>query len=91
MAYRLQVVGQGEPFKLTSIVREEPPAGAEGSGWHCYVISQGENTITGHRQGNLKSVTKEVEELLVGLNQRRLLKTGRVHLTPPFSPSIKKT
>ena len=89
MVYHPQVVGQGEPFKLTSIVREEPPDGAEGVGWHRYVITQGKNIITGHRQGSLESVTTAVEEILEQLNNRRMLKPGRVHLTPPFSPSIK--
>ena len=85
MVYYGQAVGQSEPFRLTSIVKEEPPAGAEGNGWHRYVITQGKNTIVGHRQGSLASVTVAVEEILVQLNNRRLFKQGRVHLNPPFS------
>ncbi len=46
------IVGQGEPFKLKSIRKEQSPAGAEGIGWHRYVITQGDNTIVGHRQGS---------------------------------------
>ena len=89
MVYYGQGVGQSEPFKLTSIVKEEPPVEAEGIGWHRYVITQGKNTIVGHRQGSLESVTTAVEEILVQLNRRRLFKQSRVHLNPPFSPSIK--
>ena len=89
MVYYGQGVRQSEPFKLTSIVKEEPPAGAEGIGWHRYVITQGKNTIVGHRQGSLESETTAVEEILLQLNRRRLFKQGRVHLNPPFSPPVK--
>ena len=82
------IVGQGEPFKLKSIRKEQPPAGAEGIDWHRYVITQGDNTIVGHRQGSTSSVRLAVEEIVVRLNQRRLRYQGRVHPTPP--PSIKK-
>ena len=63
------MVGEGA-FKLTSIVKEEPPLGAEGIGWHRYVITHEKNIITGHRQGSLEGVTVAVEEILVQLNQR---------------------
>ena len=82
MVYHQQVVGQSEPFKLTSVLREKPPAGAEGIGWHCYVITQGKNTIVGHTQGSANSVRLAVEEIVVHLNERRLFKRGRVHLIP---------
>ncbi len=39
MVYHRPIVEKGEPFKLTSIVKEEPPTGAEGIDWHCYVIN----------------------------------------------------
>ncbi len=80
--YHRQVVGKGEPFKLTSIVKEAPPAGAEGIGWHRYVITQGENTIVGHTQGSANSVRLAVEEILVSVNERRRGKFGPVHLIP---------
>ncbi len=82
------IVGKSEPFKLKSIRKERPPAGAEGIDWHRYVITQGDNTIVGHRQGSTSSVTLAVEEIVVQLNLRRLRYQGRVHPTP--SPSIKK-
>ncbi len=72
------MVGKGA-FELTSVVTEKPPSGVEGIGWHRYVITQGKNTITGHRQGSLEGVTVAVEEILVQLNERRLHKR-RVHL-----------
>ncbi len=72
MVYQRPVVGQGEPFKLTSILKGEPPAGAEGIDWHRYVITQGSNTIVGHRQGSTSSVTLAVEEIVLHLNERRV-------------------
>ena len=84
MAYQPQVVGQGEPLKLTSVLREKPPAGAEGIGWHCYVITQGKNTIVGHIQGRADSVKLTVEEIVMHLNERRVGKFSRVHKSPPL-------
>ena len=70
----------GQPYEIVSVQRGEPPAGAEGSDWHNYVIAQGANTIQGCRQGSLKLVTGAVEEIVAQLNERRLGKRGRVHL-----------
>ncbi len=72
MLYRSLNVGKGEPFKLKSIRKEQSPAGAEGIGWHRYVITQGDNTIVGHRQGSASSVRLAVEEIVVHLNERRV-------------------
>ncbi len=80
MVYDRQLTANDHPFKLTSIVKEAPPTGAEGIGWHRYIITQGTNTITGHRQGSLEGVTVAVEEILVQLNERRCHKRGRVQL-----------
>ena len=80
MVYHGQLAGNDEPYKLKSIMKEREPTGTEGIGWQRYVITQGTNTITGHRQGSLESVTVAVEEILVQLNKRRLFKQGRVHL-----------
>ncbi len=87
MVYHRPVIGNGEPYKLKSIRTERPPAGAEGIGWHRYVITQADNTIVGHRQGSTSSVRLAVEEIVVQLNERRFVKQGRVHLT--LSPSKK--
>ncbi len=72
MVYHRPIVAKGSPFKLTSILKERPPAGAEGIGWHCYVITQGDNTIIGHRQGSTRTVTLAVEEIVLHLNERRV-------------------
>ena len=66
------IVGKGEPFKLKSIRKEQSPAEAEGIGWHRYVITQGDNTIVGHRQGSTSSVMLAVEEIVLHLNERRV-------------------
>ena len=70
-----------QPYKIVSIKRAEAPSGTEGTGWHHYVISQGNNTISGHRQGTLKAVTLAVEEIVVQLNERQLGKVPRLHVT----------
>ena len=72
MVYQRPIVEKGEPFKLTSILKEGPPTGAEGIGWHRYVITQGDNTIVGHRQGSTSSVTLAIEEIVLHLNERRV-------------------
>ncbi len=70
----------GHPYEIVSVRRAEPPPGAVGSTWYRYVITQGTNTINGCRQGNLKAVTEAVEEIVTQLNERRLLRRGRVGL-----------
>lgn len=69
-----------EGYEIISIGPIKPPADMDGVNWHCYVIAQGKNTIRGYRQGNLRSVTESVEEIVVRLNERRMGKRGRVHL-----------
>ena len=70
-----------EHYAIVSVEPADPPQDSDGTGWHCYIIEQGENTIRGYRQGNLKAVTRSVEEIVERLNERRLGKRGRVHLT----------
>ncbi len=72
MVYHRPIVGKSEPFKLKSIRKERSPAGAEGIDWHRYVITQGSNTIVGHRQGSTSSVRLAVEGIVLHLNERRL-------------------
>ncbi len=83
MVYDRQLTANDEPYKLKSILEEKAPTGTEGIGWHRYVITQGKNSIVGHRQGSLEGVTVAVEELLVQLNERRRHKQVRVHLNLP--------
>jgi hypothetical protein len=67
-------------YRMVSIHRADPPAGAEGSEWHDYVIIQGHNKISGCRKGTLASVTTDVEAIVLRLNERRLHKRGRTQL-----------
>ena len=85
MAYHRPIVGQGEPFKVKSIRKERSPAGAEGIDWHRYVITQGGNTIVGHRQGSTSNVRLAVKEIVLHLNDRRVGKLSRAILSShPF-------
>ena len=70
-----------QPYEIVSIRRAEAPPGVEGSYWHQYVIAfEGSNTIHGYQQGNLRVVTRAVEEIVAQLNERHLGKRGRVQL-----------
>jgi len=82
MVYQRPIVGNDEPFKLSSVLKEEAPAGAEGIGWHRYVIAQGDNTIVGHRQGSTSSVTLAIDEIVLHLNERRDRNFSRATVSP---------
>lgn len=73
---------QDHPFKVSSITRADAPEGAISANWYRYEIAQGANEIVGHREGSLQAVTQAVADIVTRLNERRLGKTGRVHLTP---------
>jgi hypothetical protein len=83
MSWRAQ---NNEPFELTSVNKTEPPPGNQGKDWVRYEIVQGSNVITGYRQGSLASIRQVAEEIVVGLNERRSPRRGRVQLT-----QLKKT
>ena len=70
-------------FMLESIQQAQPPAGAEGSEWHRYVITQANNRIVGHRQGSTTSVTLAIEKMVLSLNERRAGKFGYSFVIPP--------
>ena len=72
---------KGEPFELGSISSVAPPQGADGGNWRRYVITQGESTIVAYRQGTQQSVKLAIEGIVVHLNERRVGKPGRTHLT----------
>jgi hypothetical protein len=68
-----------QPYEIVSIQRAKPPTGVEGSNWHQYVIAfEGSDTIHGYQQGNLRVVTRAVEDIVAQLNERHLGKRGRV-------------
>ncbi len=73
-----------QPYEIVSVRRAEPPPGGKGSNWYRYVIAfEGTNNIHGCRQGGLKAVTREVEEIVAQLNERHLghsTKPSRVQL-----------
>lgn len=69
-------------YAITSITKSDPPDGAEGSNWLCYVIEQGNNCIRGYRQGSQAVVREAVEEIVEQLNERRLGARGRVNQAP---------
>ncbi len=70
-----------QPYQIVSVRRAEPPPGGKGSNWYRYVIAfEGANTLHGCRQGGLKAVTREVDEIVAQLNGRHLSKPSRVHL-----------
>lgn len=59
------------PFVRSSVTPTAAPEGSEGP-WHKYVISQGDNEITGLRAGTLNEVIQHVDELTERLNERRV-------------------
>jgi hypothetical protein len=78
-----------QPYEIVLVRRAKPPPGAEGSDWHRYVITfEGRNSIYGCRQGDLRAVTRAVEEIVGQLNQRHLGKRGRVNLVPTPNADI---
>jgi hypothetical protein len=74
-----------QPYEIVLVQRAEPPPGGKGSNWYRYVIAfEGTNTVHGCRQGGIKAVTREVEEIVAQLNERHQLghlsKASRVDL-----------
>jgi len=68
-------------YEIVSVEPTDPPGGMVGTGWHCYIIGQGENTIRGYQRGNINAVRRSVEEIVARLNERRYGRSGRVQLT----------
>ncbi len=77
-----QPIPKSQFYAITSITKADPPDGAEGNNWLCYVIEQGSNRIRGYRQGTQVAVREAVEEIVEQLNERRLGKRGRVNQAP---------
>lgn len=69
-----------DPYTLICVHAVPAPRGADGTRWHRYEIGQGTNVIVGYIQGASASVTRAAEEIVLGLNERRALARGRVHL-----------
>lgn len=75
-----------EPYELKTVKKADAPSGSQGENWIKYEITQGNNVITGYRQGSVTAIKRVAEEIVVGLNERRSPKRGRVQLT-----QLKKT
>ncbi len=60
-----------EEFVLVSVDRANAPSGAEGDDWFCYRIAQGSNRIVGYRRGSQRAVKKDVQTIVLSLNERR--------------------
>ena len=73
--------GTEEQYGIVSVKPVNAPRGTVGTDWHCYVIEHGKNRIRGYRQGSIDTVTRDVQEIVVRLNERRRGRFGRVHLT----------
>ncbi len=61
-------------YRISFIKPARAPSGNAGSDWLMYRIAQGPNVINGYRRGDIASVTSEVEKIVIGLNERRLIK-----------------
>jgi hypothetical protein len=72
-------------YRLVSIEPTTPPDGTSGE-WFAYRIAQGANLIRGCKSGSRFSVTLDVEQIVEVLNERRLVRRGRVNLVPSSKP-----
>jgi len=72
-----------EAYQIDSVTPAEPPTGMEGDDWHCYIITQGTNSIRGYRQGKRRAVMTAVEEIVAQLNERRFGKRGKAKKVAP--------
>jgi hypothetical protein len=80
-----------QPYQIVSVRRGEPPPGGEGPYWYRYVIAfEGTNTIDGCRQGGLKAVTREVEEIVAQLNERHRVPIRAVRIRGRDNLVLKK-
>ena len=69
-----------EDYEIVAVESAEAPDEMGGTDWYRYTISQGKNRIFGYRRGDLHSITKSVQELVLRLNERRVGRRGRTDL-----------
>jgi hypothetical protein len=79
-------VCSNEPFKIVEFARADPPSDQPETEWYRYVISQGRAAMAGMRQGSRESVIAAVEDIVNRMNERRLGRSGRVHLKMGSNP-----
>jgi hypothetical protein len=70
----------GGAFVLVSFARAPSPDGSDAKDWIHYQIAQGDNIVSGYRQGDVGPVRAYVERVVDALNERRALRRGRVNL-----------
>jgi hypothetical protein len=73
-------------YRLVSIAATSAPSGCTGRDWLVYRIAQGGNLITGYRQGDVRTATAAVEQIVNDLNDRRSWakpRTRSKHARPP--------
>lgn len=68
-------------YRLAGIDKTAAPSDDAEGDWFVYRIAQGANVITGYRRGELRAVTADLERMVKGLNERRIVNRGRVDLT----------
>ena len=73
-------VCSNEPFRIIEFAPSEPPSGQPETEWYRYGLSQGRAAMAGVRQGSRESVIAAVEDIVARMNERRLGRSGRVHL-----------
>jgi len=73
-------------YRLIGIEPTPSPDGSSGE-WFAYRIAQGTNLIRGYKSGSRFNVTIEVEQIVEVLNERRMVRRGRVNLVPSSKPS----
>ena len=70
-----------QPFEFVELEQVEAPDGSDDGKWYRYVISQGGQSIVGHRRGTKKKVREAVKDIVQRMNERRMGRSGRVHLS----------
>lgn len=70
-----------QPFEFVELQQVEAPDGADDGRWYRYVISQGDQSIVGHRRGTKKKVRAAVNDIVQRMNERRMGRSGRVQLS----------
>ena len=68
-------------YRLAEVRPTAAPSGSAEADWLIYRIAQGSNVITGYRRGDVRAVTADLERMVDGLNERRIVNRGRVDLT----------
>jgi hypothetical protein len=82
-------------YEIKSILKTDPPFGADGTDWYRYEIAHGSNCINGYTQGSLEEVTVAMEENVVQLNERQFgkratAKNNEASKAKPESTASKK-